>query len=213
MKRVMFFIVFMLIAVVGQSSEEKLLQLEQRVTSLEDYAQTIQPSLTDFSNQLNESVRSYTQGLSESLEEYGQQMQRNVNRQLKAAQGGAIALDLSDKAYQKIETNSGTFLIAVEKVDYVVNGARLHLQVGNPYAADFNGVKLMITWGPKWEKEKQTFEQWRQELLQAEYTYDGKLEKGSWNFIQLDFPSIDVKKFGYVECEMTVASVELQSVK
>ena len=54
-----------------------------------------------------------------------------------------LLIKFNRKSYQSIETNTGIFLIAVEKVEQIENGVRLHINIGNPNYADYQDFELL----------------------------------------------------------------------
>lgn len=203
-----FLMTFMCEEVGAQQAET---ELEWRVQKLEKYVETFQPTISQLSNNLNESIQEYTRGLEASLENYSQKLQSNLDERLSGTNRQVVILNPYSKAYQSIETNTGIFLISVGKVEPLAEGIRLHLNIGNPNYADYQNFKLKLIWGSKWSGGyATTHEQWRQSLNGAEYTFQGKLEKGKWNTVTVDLNPTDGRQLGYLECEMTVSSVELE---
>ena len=184
--------------------------LERRVTALENYVETIQPTFVEMSDTFNNSIQRYTQDLESSLENYSQTLQRNLDRRLDGFGRKTIVLNPFSAAYQSIETNTGIFLIAIERMEQIENGVRLHVNVGNPNFADYNDFTLKFIWGRKRTGDyKISYDQWRQSLKGVEATFRGKLEKGKWNSIAVDLSPVGQGELSYLECEMNVTSVEL----
>lgn len=192
---------------IAQQSET---ELEWRVQKLEKYVETFQPTISELSHNLNESIQEYTKGLESSLESYSQKLQINLDERLSSINRQTVILNPYSKSYQSIETNTGTFLISVEKVEQLEEGVRLHMNIGNPNYADYENFKLKLIWGSKWaDGLTTTYDQWRQSLNGAEYTFQGKLKKGKWNTVTVDLSPMGSKPLDYLECEMNVSSVEL----
>ena len=192
-------------------SQQQETELEWRVQKLEEYAETIQPTLTTLSTNLNTSIQEYTRGLESSLENYSQKLQVNLDERLNNIDRKVTVLNPYSKTYQSIESGAGTFLISVDKVESLDSGTRLHLNIGNPNYADYQGFKLKLIWGQKrTDGNKITHEQWRQSLNGAEYTFKGRLVKGKWNSVTVDLRPYDGSLLSYVECELEVSSVELE---
>ncbi len=191
-------------------SQQQETELEWRVQKLEKYVEAFQPTISALSSNLNESIQEYTRGLETSLESYSQKLQINLDDRLNNINRKVAILNPYSKSYQSIETGTGIFLISVGKVEPLATGTRLHLNIGNPNYADYQDFKLKLIWGKKWAGGfNTTYEQWRQSLSGAEYTFEGKLEKGKWNTVVADLSSTDGGRLNYLECEMSVSSVEL----
>ena len=184
--------------------------LDRRVGALEDYVATIQPTLVELSNNLNNSIQQYTNDLESSLESYSRKLQKNLDQQLDGLNQKTVVLNPFSKGYQTIQTNTGTFLISVESVESIEGGVRLHVNIGNPNYADYKNFKLKFVWGRKRAvKSTIAYDQWQQSLRGVEFTFKGKIEKGKWNAMAVDLIPVEKGQLGYLECEMSVASVEL----
>jgi hypothetical protein len=192
-------------------SQQQESELEWRVQKLEKYVETFHPTIKELSNNLNKSIQEYTKDLESSLENYSQKLQINLDERLNNIDRKIVILNPYSKSYQSIETNTGMFLISVGKVEPLEAGVRLHLNIGNPNYADYQNFQLKLIWGSKWTGGfTTTYEQWRQSLNGAEYTFQGKLEKGKWNTVTVDLSPTDGGRLEYIECEMEVSSVELE---
>lgn len=184
--------------------------LESRIKSLENYVETFQPSLLEFSDKLQESIHEYSRGLESSLADYSQRLQIQLEERLKVLENDAVVLDVSSRSFQRIDTNTGSFLVAVAKRENIENGIRLYINIGNPNFADYKDFSLKIFWGQPWDKNSlESYDAWRQSLTGAEYSFQGKLEMGKWNPVEIDLTPATSADLGYVECSMEVASVEM----
>ena len=106
-------------------SQQSNTTLEDRVEALEDYVATIQPTLVELSDNLNNSIQQYTSDLESSLETYSRKLQRGLDQRLDRLGQNTVVLNPFSKAYQTLQTNTGTFLIAVERVEPIERGVRL----------------------------------------------------------------------------------------
>ena len=203
------FMIALLCNNVGAQQSET--ELEWRVQKLEKYVETFQPTISNLSNNLNESIQEYTKGLESSLENYSQKLQTSLDERLSGIDRQVVILNPYSKSYQSIETNTGMFLISVGKVEKLGEGVRVHLNIGNPNYAEYENFQLKLIWGSKWAGDlTTTHEQWRQTLNGAEYSFQGRLEKGKWNTVTVDLNPTGGGQLDYLECEMTVSSVELE---
>ncbi len=53
-----------------------------------------------------------------------------------------VVLNLSEKGYQRIDTDNGYFLLAVEDVMPYLDGYKLFFRIGNPSSATYKGFTL-----------------------------------------------------------------------
>jgi len=205
--------ILMLLAALSGSkafAQEDLKALDQRVGNLEDYVATFQSTMTAFSDNLNKSIEQYTKGLETSLENYSQKLQVSLDERLNRVNRNMVVMDPYSKDFQSIETNSGTFLISIERTETLVDGLRLTLNIGNPNYADYRNFKLKFVWGSRWAGEADTpYNEWRNSLFGAEYSFQGMIEKGKWNTVNVDLHPVTEQSLNYLECEMYVESVEL----
>jgi len=191
-------------------AQQAVQALEERVVSLENYVQGFDAAMVDLSKNLNQNIQEYTQGLGQSLDEYSQKLQMNIDQRLNGENNRTVVLNPYSRAYQSIETNTGVFLVAVERVEDIDNGFRLHLKIGNPHYADFQNFNLKFFWGPRWDENLgMGYNEWRTLLNGVEFSFKGKIEKGMWNPVTADLISLEKGELAYLECEMTVSGVEL----
>ena len=184
--------------------------LEQRVAKLEADVGAFDSTIIELSNNLNQSIQEYTQGLEASLENYSLKLQMSIDERLNEVEQKSIVLNPYERSYQSIETNTGIFLIAIERVEKIDNGFQLHLNIGNPNYADFQNFKLKFFWGAKWDgNQTMPYTEWRKMLHGAEFSFQGKIEKGMWNAMTVDLISVEESDLSYLECEMIVSGVEL----
>lgn len=59
------------------------------------------------------------------------------------------------KKYQRIDTSSGFFLVALEDVMPYLDGYKLILSIGNPSSATYNGFTLKVKWGKRFENSEE----------------------------------------------------------
>jgi hypothetical protein len=193
---------------VGAQTEDPA--LEQRVTQLENYVETFDSTMMELSNNLNQSIQEYTRGLEASLEDYSTKLQQSIDERLNTLDKKTVVLNPYARSFQSLETNSGVFFIAVESVETIDNGFRLHLNIGNPHYVDFQNFKLKFFWGPPWAGSHViAYNEWRGSLNGAEFSFQGKIEKGMWNAVSVDLIAMEGGDLSYLECEMSVSGVEL----
>ena len=208
--------VFLITAVnlaAAQSAEVLLGEIDTlkgRVRQLEDYIGGLESRLQGMESSLENNFNKFQDGVKSGLEVYSRDLQINVNDQIRAFDDSTAVLDIVSKSYQKIDTNSGYFLIAIRKVQPVVGGYRLTVNIGNPNFADYSGIKLNMRWGKKYEPGPAiSYDQWRQTLAGAQYSYNAKLNHGTWVEFTIDVPAESTAHLGYIECGMDVQNVEL----
>ncbi|HBG62465.1 MAG: hypothetical protein A2Y03_07695 [Omnitrophica WOR_2 bacterium GWF2_38_59] len=196
--------------VAGNVFAQNIDNLEARVSSIESYLETIQPSLADFSDNMQKSIAEYTKGLEVSLERYSKNLQYDLEKRFEGMDRKKVILDPYSQSFQRVDTNTGVFLISVSKLTKLERGVRLHLNIGNPNFADYKDFKVKLFWGPAWnESGRQSFEEWRGKLTGTEFSFKGVLQKGMWNPVEVDLGAMSERDIEYIECEMEVLSVEM----
>ena len=167
--------------------------LKKRVAVLEENVEDLQTGINDFSKTLV----------------------RSVSQQLQEAKSTSVVINPLSRKVSKIETNTGTFLLAVSRMDKIDQGYRLYLQVGNTNAATYGDIKFRLYWGNTLNTADKdvTYEKWRQSLSGAEFAYTGTLEAGVWTDIAVDLKPVEYDQLKYIECEMEVNTVKLQKAR
>jgi hypothetical protein len=194
----------------GQAQED-ISGVSSRLMAIEQYLESIKPTLENFSQSLQESLQSYTKHLETSLVEYSSRLEAGLKEQMKGLNYKKVVLNLSNQTFQRVDSDAGTFLIAIDKVEELNNGFRLHLNVGNPNYADYNNFKIKLFWGERWTPEGQkTLEDWQKTLTGAEFSFQGTIKKGMWNPFAIDLVPANSKQLEYLECELEVLGIELQ---
>ena len=141
------------------SAQKKISDLEVRVQALEAYVEKLNTNLNVFSKDL----------LSQ------------IDMKVKAGSDKIVGINPGSKTFTKVETNSGMFLIAVNKFQRTEEGYRLLLNIGNPNAAIYNGMRFKLRWGKRWDADSIIkYDAWRASLISGEYTYGGELPPGQW---------------------------------
>jgi len=185
--------------------------LEIRVEALERYFMTIQPTLEEFSSGIQKSISAYTNGLEKSLLAYSQELQSDLNIRIENIERDLTLLDISSQQVSKVDTNVGSFLLAVTKVEEINGGVKLYVDVGNPNFANYRDFKVKLFWGRAFRPNDDiSYQHWRSQLKGAEYAFQGGLKKGQWNPIQIDLVPANLASLSYVECELELSSIELQ---
>jgi hypothetical protein len=186
-------------------------ELDARLRAVESYLDKLPPSLATYTGSLEESINRYTKNLEAGLEKYSDRLENSLESKLLGISNKTIELDINSRAYKKIDTPTGMFFVALRDYEAITGGYRLHLQIGNPNYADFRDFTIRLVWGQTWNAgSRMTFEQWRESLTGAQYSFKGKLERGKWNSVEVDLIPAKSDDLAYIECELGVASIELE---
>jgi hypothetical protein len=164
-------------------------EMEARISALEDYIEKLQLS----------------------LEKVSVNLQKNVDQRIESYLNRTVIINPASRKLYKVDTNSGAFLIAIKQMSKSLDGYILHMNVGNPNGAAFSDVTITLKWGKKWDKSMANvkYQQWRDSLYGADYTFDGTLEAGTWTEIVVELSPIEPGMLEYLECQMQVNTVLL----
>ena len=147
-----------------------------------------------------------------NLEHYVDSLTQNINQQFQFINNKTVKIDLFSKSFQKVETNSGIFLVSIESVKEEGNGYKFGIKIGNISNADYNGFRLRLRWGKDWDpKLFDSIAAWRNSLTGIEYKFTGRLASGNWTNALLTVTPAKWEQLRYAELEMDVEAVELIS--
>jgi hypothetical protein len=59
----------------------------------------------------------------------------------------SITLNMSDRTFQRVDTDSGFLLVSVREAIPYLNGYKIVLNIGNPLSASYSGFKAKVRWG------------------------------------------------------------------
>ena len=114
------------------------------------------------------------------------------------------------RTFVQLEQTDLELMEGIEFLRLIENGVRVYFNIGNPNFADYKDVKLKLFWGAKWNSASNTsYDNWRQSLVGAEYSFPGPLPKGKWTSLKIDLAFASGQQLDYIECEMEVLTVEL----
>lgn len=117
-------------------------------------------------------------------------------------------LDLSiPKKYQRLDTETASFLISVEEAVQYLDGYKVVLNIGNPYAADFIGYKLKTRWGLRLEK---SLDKWEKSIREKETSFTEALLSGVWNRVEIILPATTADQLGFLEISLVTNLISLR---
>jgi len=83
----------------------------------------------------------------------------------------SASFDLSShEGYLRINSASGYFLVSLQNVEPYLDGVKVHIHIGNPIFATYNGFKLKVIWGEKLVLTEDQ-ERWRSSLKEKEISF------------------------------------------
>jgi Protein of unknown function (DUF3251) len=124
----------------------------------------------------------------------------------------SITLDLSERTYQRVDTDNGFLLVSVEEAVPYLNGYKLLLTIGNPLSASYAGFKAKVKWAKVYDYKQYSpasYEEWQKGVQEKEVPFTDVLESGSWNKIALIVTPATAEQLGYVTLSLTTNAVKL----
>lgn len=121
-----------------------------------------------------------------------------------------IALDVSSRAHQRLDTDFGSFLVSIEDVSPYLNGQRLKLNVGNLSYVTYRGFTITAAWGKKFTAGMK-FADWRPSRQEKEISFTDTLLPGRWNRVDLFLVPASAEQLGFVNITMKTSVVTLVS--
>jgi hypothetical protein len=124
----------------------------------------------------------------------------------------SVSLRVSNPGgFQRLDTDDGTFLIALKDVQPYLNGFRVALAIGNPTSADYKGFELNAKWGKRVGTDSRTYTEWRKSLRENKFSFLESLRAGTWTRITLHLAPASADELGTLELSMTTNVVSLRA--
>jgi hypothetical protein len=127
----------------------------------------------------------------------------------------SVVLAPSKRGFDAITSKQGTiFYVSLEQVESFLDGYKIILKIGNPYAADFTDPKITLDWNKrvpdsipdfqKWQAE------WKKEMRSEEFTNLTDLRAGAWTHIPVVLARTRADELGWlVVRKLSVSGVAL----
>jgi hypothetical protein len=144
--------------------------------------------------------------LESAMSAYEYQLKGKQNRQ------DYISLNLAEHTFQRVDTDTGFFLISVAEAVPYLNGYKLNLNIGNPSYASYSGAKVKVKWGKTYDAPKYTdksFDEWQKSIQEKEITLTNVLDAGSWNTVEIILIPATTEQLGFVTLSMSTDTVRL----
>jgi hypothetical protein len=128
----------------------------------------------------------------------------------------SVNLDLASRSFQRLDSDSGSFLVSVQDASPYLDGYRVTLHIGNPSFASYDGFELTVKWNSKYDWsnfDTSTFDTWQKSERNKELSFTNSLVLGKWNAVELILPSTTAQQLGYFMISMKTPVVSLASAK
>jgi hypothetical protein len=212
-------LILLMIAFLMQSCEN--ITSKQEIEKLRDQSEKLRGDI----DALRQSVKSQSDSI-RSLEADGE-----FSREVLAEHSGKLLsledrvksynsriFDFGDKTHQRIDSQNGFFLVRVDDVKPTPTGVKVTLQMGNPFAASFTGLKLMAKWGKpnptlgqgeNTKKRAKDVDESEERLTQREFTFHQTLRGGAWTYIELLLPNTKIDEVRHLELSIETPTIAL----
>jgi hypothetical protein len=133
--------------------------------------------------------------------------QRATDLEFRLDQYQAVNLDESEKGYQRLETESGFFLVKIQGHQPFLDGYKLFIEVLNPNAVSYSGVTLSIKWGHAFDPSRLSESVWATSLREKETKLPTPLSPGSRTPIEIILPRTTNEELGFISVSMQTEGV------
>lgn len=121
----------------------------------------------------------------------------------------SVLLDPSEKGYGVITTDQGKFFISLDNVEPFLDGYRIVLRIGNPYAITFRDVRISADWNKKMPSDFAKYAEWAESKRTQEFSESTELKPGSWTTFRLALTETKSDQLGYLEVKLTTKGVRM----
>ena len=128
-----------------------------------------------------------------------------------------VSFDLTSRNFQRVDTSTSTFLVAIREASPYLDGYRVVLDIGNPSFATYTNFKVKIKWNRKYEGKYTAasyveWKEWNKATREKEVTFpDPPLKPGSWNRVEVLLPSTKDDELAYFVLSMDTPTISLQT--
>lgn len=146
------------------------------------------------------------------------------------------ALDPAGKAFERVDSQVGFFVVYIDSVRSIADGCGVVLQVGNPMSATVTDATLRARWGRRFKtfsaKEAKEFgpfvdltrsnyqsspdrnyyaewDAWQKSLVATEATIRGPFKPGVWNRVEMRLAPCKPSDLGFLEVSLDSNTVGL----
>ena len=125
----------------------------------------------------------------------------------------AVQLDLaSPHKFQRIDTDTGSFLLSVDDAISYLDGYKIRLNIGNPSAAKYDGFKLKVKWSKGYDYSNfktASYLRWQKAIREKEVSFTETLQPGIWNRVEMILSPAAADELGYLEVSLDTDTVSL----
>ncbi|MGO9245812.1 MAG: hypothetical protein ACLPT4_08785 [Verrucomicrobiia bacterium] len=125
-----------------------------------------------------------------------------------------VFLDTTDKAFQRIDSDTGSFFISVVEALPYLDGFRVRLSIGNPSSATYHGCKLDLKWArakpPEASYAAKENVAWQNSLHYKQVNFTDELKPATWNTVEVVLSPAKSDELAYLEVKMQTDQLSLR---
>ena len=129
--------------------------------------------------------------------------ERKEARALSDLHPRSVKLDPSKPGFDTITSGEGTiFFISLEQVESFLDGYKIFLNLGNPYAAQFSDTKFTVSWNKRVPDDIPDYQKWKAEwkkgMRSEEFSNLTALKAGAWTRIVVVLARTKADELGWL---------------
>lgn len=116
------------------------------------------------------------------------------------------------KGFARLDSSTGMFFLIMESSEKTREGHKVNFRLGNPQNCVFNGAKIDVRWGQKFDREDEstTQEKWENTLESKSFPISNILIPGEWSNFTITIPTNDVNLLEYIEIKIQAEQIIMQ---
>jgi hypothetical protein len=146
------------------------------------------------------------------LESFRQAFRTLMESGALSARSKFVVLDPASKAFGRVDTENGFFLVSCQDVRPYLDGHKVTLHIGNPLGVRFVGFKITARWGPRYagaENDYESYAKWMAGLKARDFSFPDALEPGRWNEVELVLTQTGPRHVGYIQLSLDTNTVAM----
>jgi len=118
----------------------------------------------------------------------------------------------SGKGFARIDTSTGMFFLILDKAELQGEGYKLYFRLGNPQNCVYNGCKLKVRWGVKYDREDKSInhDDWDKSLSSADFSVSNVLRPGEWTNFDIVISPAKAESAQYLEIKLQTDQIIMQ---
>lgn len=114
-------------------------------------------------------------------------------------------IDVSQNGFVRIDSENGIFYVQVHDVEPYLDGVKVHLWVGNPALASYDGFTVRLRWRSRNDRTMDFYSKTHL-VVQA---FPSSIVAGMWSPIDLVIPGVTPSAIGFVQVSIDAPVVNL----